>query len=132
MKKKRILIGEDDLSVLKVTRVRLEYEGYDVIQAVDGAEVLERAHGDLPIHLILLDIRLPKMNGYDVCRSLKHQADTAEIPVIVFTASESEQQWLADRCIEIGATDWMKKPFRTKELLAKIQRALGEEGRRDG
>ena len=132
MSKTRILIGEDDVNVLKMTKVRLEYEGYEVIPAVDGAEVLERAHDELPIHLILLDIRLPKMNGYDVCRALKRQPTTADIPVIIFTGSESEQQRLADQCVEVGATDWVRKPFRTGELLAKIQQALGEKEGNDG
>jgi CheY-like chemotaxis protein len=133
MSKKRILIGEDDPSILKMTRVRLEYEGYEVITAVDGDEVLQCAGGDLPIHLILLDIKLPKRDGYDVCRMLKQQPATADIPVIVFTASESQLQRLADRCIEAGATDWVKKPFHTKDLLAKIHRALGAaDGGMDG
>ena len=127
MAKKRILIVEDDLSVLKVTKVRLEHEGYDVITDTDGQEALQKAVSELPIHVILLDIMLPKLNGYDVCRALKRQPSTAEIPVIVFTASEAQQQRLGDRCVEVGAADWIKKPFDTKELLAKIHHALGEE-----
>ncbi len=125
--KKRILIGEDDISILKMTKLRLEHEGYDVLAASDGEQVLEQAQVQLPIHLILLDIKLPKLNGYDVCRMLKGHIMTAGIPVIVFSASESQLIYLADRCIEAGATDWIKKPFRTKDLLAKIRRALGEE-----
>ena len=128
MSKKRILICEDDLSILKVTKVRLEHEGYDVITAVDGEDVLQQVETLYPIHLVLLDIKLPKRNGYDVCRMLKQRRASADVPVIVFTASESQLQRLADRCIEVGATDWIKKPFRTKDLLEKIHRALGEEG----
>ncbi len=122
----RILIGEDDPSVLKVTKFRLEYEGYDVVAATDGEAVLQQAEGRLPIHLILLDIKMPKLNGYKVCQRLKHQPSTSAIPIIVFSASESQLQHLANRCIEVGATDWIKKPFRTKDLLEKIHRALGE------
>ena len=135
MTRKRILIGEDDPSILKMTKFRLEHEGYDVIGAADGDAVLEQAAGRLPIHLVLLDIKLPKRNGYDVCRILKGQPATAGIPVIVFSASESELQRLANRCIEAGATDWLRKPFRTQDLLAKIHRVLGEpieEGKDDG
>jgi DNA-binding response OmpR family regulator len=124
--KKRILLCEDDTSVLKVTKLRLEYEGYEVIAAHDGEEVLEQAATQLPIHLILLDIRLPKRDGYDVCRTLKQQSATAQIPVIIFTGSESQWEVLGDRCIELGVTDWMKKPFPTMELMAKVHRALGE------
>ena len=128
MAKRRILIVEDDASLLKVTKFRLEYEGYEIVTAVDGEEALQQAERQLPIHLILLDIRLPKRNGYDVCRMLKARRATADIPVIVFSASESEWQRLANRCIEVGATDWLKKPFLTKELITKIHRVLGEEG----
>lgn len=128
MSKKRILICEDDLSILKMTKVRLEHEGYDVVTATTGEEVPGAVEEAYPIHLVLLDIKLPKLSGYDVCRLLKQRPATAEIPIIVFTASESQLQRLADRCIEVGATDWIKKPFRTKELLEKIHHALGEEG----
>ena len=126
MAKKRILIGEDDPSVLKMTTLRLEHEGYEVIPTMDGDGVLQQAEGAPPIHLILLDVKMPKRNGYDVCRILKRQPATAKIPVIVFTASESQGSMLTDRCIEVGAADWLKKPFRTHELMAKIHRALGE------
>ena len=125
--KKRILIAEDDPSILKMTRLRLEHEGYDVLAATNGEAALQQAASELPIHLILLDVKLPKVNGYEVCRTLKRQPDTAEIPVIVFSASESQLEHLADRCIEVGAVDWLRKPFRTKDLLDKVHRALAEE-----
>ena len=128
MPKKRILIAEDDPSVLKVTKLRLQFEGYEVITARDGQDALEQAVAEAPIHVILLDIMMPKLNGYEVCRTLKRQPATASIPVIIFTASEAQLQRLGDRCIEVGAADWIKKPFNTKELLAKIHHALGEEG----
>ena len=127
MAKQRILIGEDDPSVMKMTKLRLEHEGYDVVSAMDGEAVVNEAGGALPIHLILLDVKMPKLNGYEVCRMLKRRPATAKIPVIIFTASESQFQLLTDRCIEVGAADWLKKPFRTHELMTKIHRALGEE-----
>ena len=129
--KKRILVGEDNSDISKVTRVRLEYEGYDVDVAEDGEEVLRRTAGGL-FDLILLDIKMPKMNGYDVCRHLKTAPATAAIPVIIFTASEAYWSRLGDRCIEVGASDWIKKPFRTKELMAKIHKVLGEEDASNG
>ncbi len=129
MDKKRVLIVEDELNVLKMTKHRLEHEGYAVIVAMDGESALKEAKAakeDFPIHLILLDIRLPKLNGYQVCQMLKDEPSTAHIPVIIFTASESQMELLADRCVEIGATDWIKKPFQTKELMKKIRHALAE------
>lgn len=131
--KKRILIAEDNPSILRMTQVRLEHEGYDVVTASDGEAAVAQACAQAPVHLILLDIKLPKLNGYDVCRALKQREGTTGIPVIVFSASESQIQYLADRCIEVGAADWIRKPFRTKDLLMKIHRALGEEeGRPNG
>ena len=130
--KKRILIAEDDPDILKMATMRLTYEGYEVLLARDGEEALRQAAEGLPIHLILLDIKLPKRSGYDVCRLLRRQAVTATIPVIVFTASESQLQYLAERCAEAGVTDWIKKPFRTQELLGKIHRALGDASGTEG
>jgi len=129
--KQRILIGEDDPDVMKVTQFRLEHEGYEVVQATDGQEVLEKLAQESPIHLILLDIKMPKRDGYEVCRQLRAQPDTAGIPVIIFTASEAQLKRLAERCIEVGATDWIKKPFQTKDLLHKIHQALGDQQKED-
>ena len=125
--KKRILVVDDEAGVLKVTKFRLEHEGYEVLVAYDGQDAVDRANTDLPIHLILLDLRMPKLNGYEVCQALKRQSKTSEIPVIIFSASDQVLQRLADRCIELGASDWIKKPFHTAELMAKIHRALGED-----
>ena len=124
--KKRILIAEDDPSILKMTKLRLEHEGYAVVSAQNGEEALRQATTKYQVDLILLDIKLPKLDGYTVCRRLKCQSQTERIPVIVFSASENELERLADRCIEVGAADWIKKPFRTKDLLEKIHRVLGE------
>ncbi len=132
MSRTRILIAEDDPSIMKMTKLRLEHEGYEVVTAVDGETALREADGKLPIQLILLDIKLPKVNGYDVCRALRRRPATSKVPIIVFSASESQLLHLADRCIEAGANDWLQKPFRTHELMMKIHRALGEEGRPHG
>jgi len=130
--RKRVLIGEDDASILKMTKIRLEHEGFDAITAEDGQEVLEQAASHLPIPRMLLDLMLPKLNGYQVCQRLKRPTPTAGIPVIVFSASENHLSHLADRCIEVGANDWIKKPFRTKDLMVKIYHLLGEEGSSHG
>ena len=125
MDRKRILLGEDNADIRKMTQYRLEHEGFDVVTAADGERVLEEAERALPIHVILLDIKMPKLNGYEVCRQLKARPATAAIPVIIFSASEFEWQRMADRCIEVGAVDWIKKPFRSADLLKKIREAIG-------
>ncbi len=127
MAKKRILIAEDDPGILKMTKFRLEHEGYEVIAVTDGEEALHQAEAQLPIHLFLVDIKMPGLNGYELCRALKRWPATADIPVIVFTGSESQLQRLSNKCIEAGATDWIKKPFLSRDLMEKIHRALGEE-----
>lgn len=128
-KKARILIGDDEPAVLKMTKMRLEHEGYEVLTAQDGQAVLEQAVQGR-VHLILLDVMMPKLSGLDVCRTLKQQAATAGIPVIVYSGMEQQREQLAERCIEVGATDWISKPFKASELLEKIQRALnGERGK---
>ena len=132
MAKKRILIVEDDLSVLKMTTIRLQHEGYEVLTAMDGESALTTVEQDPQIHLILLDVKLPKMDGYEVCRTVKRRSETTHIPVIIFSASESQLGRLADRCIEAGAVDCIRKPFQTRDLLGKIHRALGEEGQVNG
>ncbi len=132
MGQKRILLVEDDLSVLKMTKVRLEHEGYAVITATDGEEAVRQATEGPSVDLILLDLKLPKLDGFEVCRQLKATPSTAEIPVIIFTASSVSWQHLADECVKLGVADWLRKPFRSKELLEKVQQAMRGEGSAHG
>ena len=125
--KKRIMLVEDDPSVLKMTRVRLAHEGFEVVTATDGEEALGKIMGDGAIDLVLLDIKLPKLDGFEVCKRLKQNPATAQLPIIVFTASSTSWQKITDQCIELGVADWIKKPFRSKDLLNRVHRALGEE-----
>ena len=127
MGKRRVLVVEDEANVLKATKARLEHEGYDVVAAVDGEGALQHVAAGLPIHLVLLDIKLPGLNGYEVCRRLKIQPVTSHIPILLFTASEAHAAYLTDRCIEAGANDWIKKPFRTTELMGKIRRLMEDK-----
>ena len=127
--KRQILLAEEDQSVLKKTKLRLEHEGYDVIVATNGEEAVRQALAH-DASLILLDIRMPKLDGYEVCKQLRQATSTSNTPIIVFTGSTAQWQKLTDRCIDLGITDWLKKPFRSKDLLEKIHRALGDEGER--
>lgn len=126
--KKRILLGDDEVHICKLTKARLEHEGYEVVTAMDGEEVLRKANENLPIHCFILDVWMPKLNGYELCRILKNDAKTASVPVIMFTASEAEHKNLADRCIEAGAAGWIRKPFRAKELIRMIEDAMLKGG----
>ena len=125
-----ILLAEDDPAVLKMTTLRLEYEGFRVLTATDGQQVLDclKHHG--AVDLILMDVKMPKLNAFQVCKLLKADPQTASIPVVVFTASSSNWQHVVDQCLELGIADWLKKPFRSEELLGKIHHVLGETGAR--
>ena len=130
--KRRILLAEDDTSVLKMTRLRLEHEGFEVIVATNGEEALKQMAEAGAIDLVLMDVRMPKLDGFQVCKRLREDPQTMRIPVIVFTASITQLQRLTDRCIELGVTGWLRKPFRSKDLMDKIHEALKEEGTLDG
>ncbi len=121
---KKIFIVEDELDFLTTLKERLEFEGFVVVTAVDGEEALERIPEEKP-DLILLDIMLPAMNGYQVCRRLKSNPETETIPVVVVTAKsqESDKFWAK----ETGADDYLTKPFEMEELLQKIQDNLQKD-----
>jgi len=123
---KHILLAEDDPAILKMTKVRLQHAGYKVLAAVNGEEVLQIVDSNEGIHLILIDIKMPKLDGLQVCQRLKTNPSTQKIPIIVFTASSAQWQKLTDQCLALGISDWIKKPFDSRVLLDKVRRALGE------
>jgi len=117
--KKKILIIEDETDLIKGLKINLTDEGYEVDWAVNGVEGLRKAIAETP-DLILLDIMLPEMNGLEVCRKLRQQNST--IPVIMLTAKGGEIDKVVG--LEIGADDYMTKPFSIRELLARIKARL--------
>jgi DNA-binding response OmpR family regulator len=117
--KKKILIIEDEKDLINGLRLNLEFEGYEVISAEDGEAGLRRALKDAP-DLILLDIMLPKKDGLDVCREVRRQNLTT--PIIMLTAKGEEVDKVVG--LEIGADDYITKPFSLKELLARIRAQL--------
>ena len=114
--KKTVLIVEDEKSIVDIVRFNLEKEGYAVLTAYDGEAGLAAARQKKP-DLILLDVMLPKMIGFDVCRLLREEGDN--VPVIILTAREEE----ADKVLglEIGADDYITKPFSMRELMARVK-----------
>ena len=132
--KKTIVMADNDLSVLKMTKVRLEHEGFQVMTAVNGQEALDLVTRVLP-DLVLLDIHMPQLDGFRVCEELKKNPKTEKIAVIILTGTESRLWQMTDRCIQLGIQDWVKKPFESKVLLEKINKALHEDscqGRKAG
>ena len=120
---KRILIVDDEDGIVKLVKMYLEHHRYEVITADDGQEGLEKAKTDKP-DLIVLDLMLPKINGYKVCGLLKKDTRYAKIPVILFTAKTQEKD--AKLGEEVGADAYLTKPFEPEVLLAKIKELLKE------
>ncbi len=115
----RILIVEDEPNMVSGLRDNFEYEGYEVITASDGSEGLERALADSP-DLVVLDVMMPKMSGLDVCKQLK--AKRPSIPIIMLTARGQEVDKVVG--LELGADDYVTKPFSIRELLARVKAVL--------
>ena len=114
--KRTVLVVEDEKSIVDILRFNLEKEGYAVLTAYDGESGLEQAVNG-GADLILLDVMLPKMNGFDVCRTLREKGSS--VTVIILTAREEE----ADKVLglEIGADDYITKPFSMRELMARVK-----------
>jgi DNA-binding response OmpR family regulator len=121
---KKILIADDESSILKLLTLRLKANNYEVIAASDGMQAVMRAHQDKP-DLIILDIRMPAGGGMTVCGHLKESIETMAIPIIFITAHPSDE--LRQKAREMGVEDFIAKPFNDEELIAKIRKILGEE-----
>lgn len=112
----KILAVDDDDSIRELLALQLTRHGYEVLTAVDGAEALAKAS---QAEFILLDLMLPKIDGYEVCRRLKSDERTKEIPIIMLTAKAEEIDTVLG--LELGADDYLAKPFSMRELLARIK-----------
>src|SRR6476620_8903309 len=121
MTNKRILIVEDDKDIVEALRYNLEKEKYAVLTARRGEEGLSLAT-DVKPNLIILDIGLPGLNGYEVCRMLRQDAATREIPVLMLTARVAESDKVLG--LELGADDYITKPFGIRELMARVRNAI--------
>ncbi len=121
----RVLVVEDEQDVAELLRYNLAKEGYDVVVADNGAEALRRAREAKP-EVILLDIMVPQLNGWEVCRRLKQDPETRALPVIMVTGRVDE----GDKVLgfEMGADDYVTKPFSPRELIARI-RAVVRRGK---
>jgi two-component system alkaline phosphatase synthesis response regulator PhoP len=117
--KSKILIVEDEPAMVAGLRDNFEYEGYEVISADDGVTGLERALSDSP-DLVVLDVMMPRMSGLDVCKQLK--AKRPAVPIIMLTARGQEIDKVVG--LELGADDYVTKPFSIRELMARVKAVL--------
>jgi DNA-binding response OmpR family regulator len=114
----RVLVAEDERDVAELIRYTLAREGFEVLVAMNGADALRQARDARP-DLVLLDLMLPQLNGWELCRRLKQDPATRTLPVIMLTARSEE----GDKVLgfELGADDYVTKPFSTRELVARVR-----------
>jgi DNA-binding response OmpR family regulator len=119
--KPRILVVDDEPEAVELVEFNLRQAGYAVTTAADGAEALKKARSQTP-DLIVLDVMLPEMDGFEVCKTLRLNPATAKIPIIMLTAKAAE----IDRVLglELGADDYLTKPFSPRELVLRIKKIL--------
>jgi len=120
---KKILVVDDEPDVVSLLSLLLKAQGYEIITAIDGQVALEKARGEKP-DLILLDIMLPKLDGYKVARMLKFDEKYKNIPIIMLTAKIQEKD--KDIGLQMGADDYLTKPFDTATLVEKVKAILNK------
>lgn len=118
--KKRILIVDDERDIVDLLRYNLAKEGYEVVTAFNGSEALDKT--STPPDLVLLDVMMPVLDGFETCKKLKSDPRTASVPVIFLTASSSEVDEVLG--LELGAEDYLQKPISPRKLVARVRTAL--------
>ncbi len=126
MKQQKVLVVDDDDNVVRLISLYLKQEGYSVFEAADGKEAL-RLHRRHRPDLVVLDIMLPKMDGWEVCRRLREQHST---PIIMLTARDDDSDKVLG--LELGADDYVTKPFNPRELVARVKAVLRRLRASDG
>jgi len=123
MSKGRILVVDDEIYIVHILDFSLGMEGYEVLTALDGEQALDRLKTDKP-DLIVLDIMMPKVDGYEVCRTIKANPETQHIPVILLSAKgRNVDQKMG---FDVGADDYITKPFSPRKLVERINALLGQ------
>jgi DNA-binding response OmpR family regulator len=121
-----VLVVDDDPVILKLLEVNFEMEGFEVVGASDGAMGLERAREVLP-DIVILDVMMPRMTGYEVAKALREDNGTAHIPIIFVTARAQSSD--VERGIELGVDDYVTKPFDPLNLIARVNALLARSQR---
>lgn len=121
---RRVLLVDDEPSIIKMVSKRLQMEGFEVIVAMDGPEAVEKARTEKP-DLIVLDLMLPTMNGFDVCKLLKQEQSAKEVPIIAMFTGKGDPGD-EERCLAAGAAAYVTKNQGTSTLLAHVKTLLGE------
>lgn len=117
----RILVAEDEKDIRELIAFTLRFAGFDVLLATNGAEAVEVAEAEKP-DLILLDVRMPRMSGYEACRRLKENPQTASLPVVFLSAKGQDSE--IQQGLESGAEEYILKPFAPDELIQQVRDIL--------
>ena len=117
----KILIAEDDMDIRELVVLTLQFSGHDVVSVEDGAAAVEASQGD-SFDLILMDVRMPRMSGYEACRIIKDRKETQDVPVIFLSAKGQESEIQSG--LLAGAEQYVLKPFAPEELVETIQKVL--------
>ena len=121
-----VLVVDDDPVIVRLLQVNFEMEGYTVLTAADGAEAIDQVRAGRP-DVVVCDIMMPKLNGLEVVERLRADEDTADVPVILLSAKAQTSE--IQRGIDIGAADYVTKPFDPLELIERVQQVLDKRGR---
>jgi len=121
---KKILVVEDDPASLRLTQYLLEHKGYEVITAQNGLEGLKKARGEAP-DLVMLDVMLPGIDGFDICYHLRAEPKTAKLPIIMLSAKAREVD--RDAGIKVGVDAYITKPASPADILSKVEDLLGQK-----
>jgi len=125
MKKKRILVVEDEESLLKLESILLTSKGYDVTGVADGKAALREITDNKP-DLVVLDIMLPEMDGYEVCRRIRENPETSRLPVVMLPAKKNSQDFALG--VQVGADAYITKPFKSAKVIEVIEGLLSGKG----
>jgi CheY-like chemotaxis protein len=125
----KILIAEDERDIRELVNFSLQFGGFAVVQAANGAEAVDLAQKELP-DLILMDVRMPKMTGYEACRQMKTMPELRDIPVVFLSAKGQESE--IQTGLEVGAEEYILKPFAPDELVKQVQVVLDRVTARRG
>ncbi len=124
----RILIAEDELDIRELIKITLTFSGFEVVAAEDGLRAVELA-ADGPYDLIMMDVQMPHMDGYQACREIKKMRELRHVPVVFLSAKGQSSE--VNEGLGAGAIDYMLKPFAPDELITRINQIL-ENGRKPG
>lgn len=122
MAKQKILIADDEAQIREILRIYFEKEGFDVIEAEDGAAAILKVQSEKP-DILLLDIMMPVLDGIEVCKQVRKMSD---LPIIMVTAKDDDDDRIAG--LEIGADDYITKPFNSREVVARVKAVLRRAG----